>query len=303
MATDKTFYRWASFEPRALLALAGMRPESAYTFEAFSTKKIELEGRFDGVLVPQGAGAPLLFAEFQGYADEGFLRQWALKILARLDERGETGPVEAVVVYLRHAHQAAEGGLSLGSEARRLLSFTPRVVVLEDFGPQQLLELDEPGVLPLLPLCGLGTAEVRHRLPEWAARIRREARDEQEGTELLTLLVLFGSHRLPGLGLEELIQSIGGLVMEESRAARELVDIGRRRGLEEGRKEGLELGARALREAVLSLYEARFGTVPEAVRSQIEGTQDLDVLRGWVPLVAAASAEQIHGQILDLGTS
>jgi predicted transposase YdaD len=101
-----------------------------------------------------------------------------------------------------------------------------------------------------------------------AEAIRREAPSEEQGIELLTLLVLFAGHRLPGLDLTELIRRIGGLrMLEETRVYKEIIEIGRQKGLAEGLAQGLERGLEQgrlaeLRSLLARLAVRRLGACP-----------------------------------------
>lgn len=70
----------------------------------------------------------------------------------------------------------------------------------------------------------------------------------------------------------------------------------RREGLKQGRNEGREEG---LVDAVLTLYEARFGApAPETV-ALVQQTHDQAVLRGWLRLVGTASAAEVAAAFHD----
>ncbi len=230
MGTDKTFYRWARESPRGLLALAGLDPGSKYRFESITAKKIEIERRLDCWFEPLEPGLPLLFVEFQGYKSEDFLSRWCVKILLRLDEIKYSGPVDALVVYLRKSHSIDEGTLTLGNAQNPFLNFAPREIILSELSAADLMVSDQPELLVLLPLCKTKKADVAKRLPEWGAEIRHRSANQAEGKELLALLMLFASHRLPEHSEDELIRQIGGFVMEETRVGREIMERGEKSG-------------------------------------------------------------------------
>lgn len=70
---------------------------------------------------------------------------------------------------------------------------------------------------------------------------------------------------------------------------------GLKRGLQRGREEGREQG---LRRALVTSYQARFGTMPEPLHAAIEATEDEDTLLGWVPLFTTGSVEDIAAAVL-----
>ena len=67
---------------------------------------------------------------------------------------------------------------------------------------------------------------------------------------------------------------------------REAVQEGVKQGREEGREEGF---ARSL----VTVYEARFGTMPEDLRAMVQDVDDEATLIGWLQLVGTRSADEI----------
>jgi hypothetical protein len=65
-------------------------------------------------------------------------------------------------------------------------------------------------------------------------------------------------------------------------------------GLDEGRKLGLDEGRdQGLAEAVITLYETRFGAPPSDLVAIVERTHERAVLRNWLKLVGTGSAEEV----------
>jgi flagellar biosynthesis/type III secretory pathway protein FliH len=74
------------------------------------------------------------------------------------------------------------------------------------------------------------------------------------------------------------------------------------RGIQEGRQQGMELGMElglkmgreeGLRTALVSVYQARFGTLPAALREAIVVTMDVPTLQRWTALFGTATADEI----------
>ncbi len=256
MGTDKTFYRWARHSPRGLLALAGLVPDSKYRFESITAKKIEIERQLDCLLEPLEPGLPLIFVEFQGYKSKDFLSSLCVKILIRLKELKYSGPVDALVVYLRKSHRST---LTLGNAQKPFLNFAPREIFLSELSAADLMVRDEPELLVLLPLSKTKKAEVAKRLSEWGAEIRHRSATQAEGKELLALLMLFASHRLPERSEAELTQQIGGFVMEETRVGREFGERWEKRGEKRGEKVGR---MKECQELLRRMVNRRFRSVP-----------------------------------------
>jgi hypothetical protein len=59
------------------------------------------------------------------------------------------------------------------------------------------------------------------------------------------------------------------------------------------RGEGREQGATAMRKALVTLYQNRFGATPPAIEAALATTHDLETLGRWVVLFAAKSADEI----------
>jgi hypothetical protein len=71
------------------------------------------------------------------------------------------------------------------------------------------------------------------------------------------------------------------------------------RTIAEGREEGRKQGAdESLRQALIDMYAARIGTMPESLRAIIEATTDASALSHWVTLVSTATADEIAAALL-----
>jgi predicted transposase/invertase (TIGR01784 family) len=60
--------------------------------------------------------------------------------------------------------------------------------------------------------------------------------------------------------------------------------------IEQGRKQGIE-------RSLVDVYEARFGAMPEAIRAVIEATHDEPTLRAWLKLAGTRGADEIAAAI------
>jgi flagellar biosynthesis/type III secretory pathway protein FliH len=78
------------------------------------------------------------------------------------------------------------------------------------------------------------------------------------------------------------------------------LEQGIEKGIDKGLAEGIEKGAqKGSRDALMDLYQARFGTMPEALRERIEATTDVPTLRRWVTLFGTATADEIAAVLLE----
>ncbi|WP_438029232.1 hypothetical protein [Sorangium sp. So ce233] len=64
--------------------------------------------------------------------------------------------------------------------------------------------------------------------------------------------------------------------------------------IEQGRTQGL---AQGMARATITLYEARFGPMPPALRSAVEGIRDLPTLEKWHLLAGTGTREEVHDAI------
>ena len=68
--------------------------------------------------------------------------------------------------------------------------------------------------------------------------------------------------------------------------------------IEQGRTQGLAQGiAQGMAQATIELYEARFGSMPPALRSAIEGIRDLPTLEKWHLLAGTGTREEVHDAV------
>jgi hypothetical protein len=71
------------------------------------------------------------------------------------------------------------------------------------------------------------------------------------------------------------------------------------RTLAEAREKGRKQGAdESLRQALIDMYAARIGTMPEPLRAIIEATTDVSALSHWVTSFSTATADEIAAALL-----
>ena len=99
----------------------------------------------------------------------------------------------------------------------------------------------------LRPLAVQNAAEVEEKGAGWVASIERDpALDARQRETLIDLLVKFLIQRFTELPYEEIFKMLQLTPLEDTRAYRELTQIGRKEGREEGRLDGLQMGIRAV---------------------------------------------------------
>ncbi|WP_433935868.1 hypothetical protein AB3662_14210 [Sorangium cellulosum] len=67
--------------------------------------------------------------------------------------------------------------------------------------------------------------------------------------------------------------------------------------IEQGRKQGLAQGMAQMARATIELYEARFGPMPPALRSDVEAMHDLPTLHAWLLLAGTGTREEVHDAV------
>ncbi|WP_437513913.1 hypothetical protein [Sorangium sp. So ce1099] len=64
--------------------------------------------------------------------------------------------------------------------------------------------------------------------------------------------------------------------------------------IEQGRKQGMAQGlAEGIAQSTIALYEARFGSMPAALRSAVEAMRDLPTLQKWILLAGTGKREEV----------
>lgn len=196
------------------------------------------------------------------------------------------GPVRSVAILLRRDANAAALTSVLthvGADGAEYLRFHYTVVRVWELSADQLLT----GDLGLAPL-GLLTADAATRMPalvkQLAARVEREVSSGEMQDRLLA-----ASYILVGMlyDKEQIRQWFFGVQkMRESSTYQAILDEGR----EEGELKGVLKG---LRVSLLSVLEARFGSVPKHVQELIQSSSDVDQLRaGFKKILAIGSADE-----------
>jgi hypothetical protein len=78
----------------------------------------------------------------------------------------------------------------------------------------------------------------------------------------------------------------------------DIVDTWRREAIQEGVKQGVKQGLQqGVAHSLVEVYEARFGTMPAALRAVVEATHDESTLVAWLRLVGTRGADDIAAAI------
>lgn len=239
----------------------------------------------------------MLHIEFQKRRDSTMAqRLWEYNVRATLKYKC---PVWSCVIYLAKDSVVEASYCKALPDGQPVHRFDFGLIKMWEIPTQDLLNLGLSDLAPLLPL----TREGRQReVIEQAIELLDPHDGERKG-ELLTLTYGLASLVLTDNADQDwLVWRFGMLfdILKETRAFQELAKEGHMRGLEEGRQKGLQEGRqeglqegrqegqKGLRQAILEVAEARFGSqvLTEAVRVQLERISDLETLRHLVVKVA-----------------
>lgn len=234
MQTDQLFQEYFQVAPGAFFELLQIQPPCAYRFTSpvFKTS----ERRMDGFLAPVEADKPYYFIEFQGYRDKHIYWR-ALYPVVRHHETADLKQQawKCVVLFLDKSHDPGVETLGpLAHDAKRWLitGVIPKLLA------------DVPNASPLLtvlrPLIATDIEEVEREGPQWVTSIQQMPQlDPGQHGVLVNLLVKFIMQKFVELPYKELERMLKLTPLEQTRAGRELMELGKVEGRAEGRKEGL----------------------------------------------------------------
>ncbi len=259
MNTDKLFQEYFQIVPQALLELLQITPPCTYRYESPVVKSSER--RMDGFLEPEVVGCPYYFVEIQGYLDP--LIYWrGLHHVTRYHETRsdlDRKNWKLVILFLDQSYDpgiSTLGPLENGAE-HWLISG-----ILSDLLRTQ--SVVSPWLNVLLPLVAADVSEIQQLGAEWARSIQNAPKlGKRQRGNLIDLLIKFVMQRFVELPYKEIENMLKLTPIEETRAGKELIQLGivqgREVGREEGREEGLEIGREeGLRAGIQAVLSIRF---------------------------------------------
>ena len=218
------------------------------------------EKRIDAMLFRLDEPGVLVFAEFQGWSDPAIYWRLFREIATWYESRPEgVPPFVAVVLFLDASQDSGDPWLQPVSP-NRLVRLTV-AETLEALG-------DDPGPLVIFrPLVVPDLATAKREAPRWMETLARLKLPEAEATFLVEHLVAILIRRFKELSLEEATAMIQLAPLHETRAGRELIAIGEKRGEKIGEQRGEKIGEkrgekRGIRMGKIQALEALLG-LPE----------------------------------------
>ena len=296
--TDETFLQLMQLSGAGLLKLAGFPAEIAehYEFRAVEFKEKQLQR-------PDVEGFPVLETlnirvtiEFQGYTDK-YIRYRTLNSMLQicLKSRDEK-PVIGIIVYTEKRYQTAALALDkLIAKATDLV----QELVLTDYSEAELLAVD-PRLIVLAPFTvspKLDKAILKQKVVQWRDHIDRCYPATEELSEALNIIGLLLLNRFRDLSHQEIIDMLN-LDLMQSRAVREIYQMGqleaeqrgKQAGLAEGKQAGLTEGERLV---VTRLLEKRFGKLPVTLQARLEQATLVELEQWSVDLLTATCFDDI----------
>jgi predicted transposase YdaD len=274
--TDETFLQLMQLSGAGLLKLAGFPSEIAnsYEFRAVEFKEKQLQR-------PDVEGIPILETlntrvtlEFQGYADK-YIRYRSLNNMLKIClTNRDAKSVIGLIVYTEKSYQTAAWTLDkLISNATTNLI---QELVLTDYSEVELMAAD-PRLIVLAPFTvstKLDKATLKQKVAQWCEQINESYPVTAELSDALNIMGLLLLNRFRDLSHQEIIDMLN-LDLMQSRAGRDIYQIGmiegKQVGLVEGEQKGKQAGlVEGERLVVTRLLERRFGKLPESLQIRLE---------------------------------
>jgi hypothetical protein len=319
--TDETFFQFMQLSGASLLKLIGLPAPVAehYQFRAVEFKEKKLQR-------PDIEGIPLLETvtkritiEFQGYTDK-YIRYRTLNNMLQicLTSR-DNKPVIGIIVYTQKKYQQAALALKKLIEPLAKATDLIQEIVLTDYSEAELIAVD-PRLIVLAPFTvpsTLAKSTLKKKVQQWRQQIQDSYPATEELTMALNITGLLLLSRFHELSHQEIIDMLN-LDLMQSRAGREIHQLGKLEGQAEGRIEGraegrtegrtegrvegraegrtegrtegrVEAETQALqqaRERILAILTQRFQTVSPKVKRAL---QQVNTLANLLDLISVAS--------------
>lgn len=243
----------------------------------------------------------LLHIEFQTYNDlEMAERLLRYNVLARSEYKL---PVLSCVIYLLRDGKVPPSQLIWDSPiGRDVIHFFFESIELGELAPDELLAMEQPGLLPLLPLTKGGTKkEVTEQM---FARLQDSGQTDLLAIGSTLASLVFSRENSPDLGwLYRRLRAMHD-ILRESPYYQEILQEGREEGLVKGLEEGLQKGRKAgleegiqegklkgQQEMLLAIVQARFPIMSRLAKKLIAAIDDPASLQGVTIKISMAQTD------------
>jgi len=201
-------------------------------------------------------------------------------------------PVVGIIVYTEKSYQVAALALNtLIANATDLV----QEIVLTDYSEAELLAAD-PRLIVLAPFtvsAKLDKAILKQYVARWREQIDANYPANEELNEALNIIGLLLLNRFRDLSHQEIIDMLN-LDLMQSRAGREIYQIGqlegKQAGLVEGKQAGLVEGERLV---ITRLLEKLFGKLPSTLQTRLEQATLAELEQWSVRLLTVNCIEDI----------
>jgi len=300
--TDETFLQLMQLSGAGLLKLAGFSPEIAdsYEFRAVEFKEKQLQRPdIEGIPVLEMSNTRVTL-EFKGYADK-YIRYRSLNNMLQICLKSrDDKPVVGIIVYTEKSYQTTAWALDkLIAKATDLI----QEIVLTDYSEAELVAAD-PRLIVLAPFTvspNLDKAVLKQKVIQWCDQIDAFYPNPAELQEALNIIGLLLLNRFRDLSHQEIIDMLN-LDLMQSRAGREIYQIGQIEGEQRGKQAGLVEGEQKGKQAGLAegerlivtrLLEKRFGKLPAVVQTRLKQATLTELEQWSVELLTANCLEDI----------
>lgn len=293
--TDKQIYTLLGADRTFLSILTdGITVCGGYRFEAIEVKG--LERRCDGVLLPHDPDETIWVVEFQAQKEHAIYHRTIIE-MGLIGERNLGRVVRGLILFAsREIDPETEPWCTAAKQSNPPL----RVTYLEEI--LERLEASDPNhplLAVFLPYRISTRDHLRQAGPAALTRLQQATLPQQVRSHCLDVFWSWLMVRFDDLTLLEIMRMFGQLKpLEETRAYKEIREIGHREGVDEGRRVGLDEGRRVgldegrrseARHLVQILLARRFRALPAELEAQID----------TLPVTAL---ENLAGDILEFST-
>lgn len=250
MQTDSLFYALFQSLPSLLFELLERAPEEAEGYQFASVELKQTAFRIDGVFRPpeDAPSAPVYFVEVQFQRDPQLYRRLLSEVLLYLRQNPVVEDWRAVVLYPDPSIEVAERSLQEFLETSRV-----EVIYLNELGA--IAELSPGlGILRLLVEPAKSVPEAARGLIE---RVQQGSRPAVEMARLIELVETIVVYTFPRLSREEIAAMLGLSELRETRV------------YQEGREEGLQVGAEREKALISRQLTRKLGPLPDSLQAQV----------------------------------
>lgn len=263
--------------------------------EKLKSWKLEVDSLLHVVLNEQEM---LLHIEFQTYNDSSMAeRLLRYNVLARSEYNL---PVLSCVIYLLKDGNIPRSPLSWTvPTGQEVLLFSFENIELGELLPEEILQMKEPGLLPLLPLTKGGAR--REVVDTMFAELKSAGAGQTELMTIGSTLASLVFSRESTSDLDWLHRRLREMhdILRESPFYQEILQEGREEGLEEGREEGLQKGkVEAMREMLLAIIRVRFPKLTRLAKALAAITEDPEDLQNLILKISLAQSFEEAQQCL-----